>query len=43
MAWKENNMIGSYMMSLSMVAGDMAAVTTHGVLPHTPINHTVFS
>ncbi len=26
-----------------MVSGDMAGVTTRGVFPHTPVNHTVFS
>ncbi len=26
-----------------MVSGDTAGVTTRGVLPHTPVNHTVFS
>ncbi len=25
------------------VSGDMAGVTTQGVLPHTPVNHTAFS
>ncbi len=25
------------------VSGDTAGVTTRGVLPHTPVNHTVFS
>ncbi len=28
---------------LTVVFGDTAGVITHGVLPHTPINHMVFS
>ncbi len=30
-------------MSVTAVSGDTAGVTTRGVLPHTPVNHTVFS